>query len=153
MLLLCCFCLFVVVFFKITTFLAFSLNLGHHFLIFNKNSLNLVLHCTETHRKTSNFYMCLLNFISTYHFYFMQKIIYHLKRNWPRFSLPKFSRSSIYVITIVNLVILLFKLELLWVSVGPYFTTFNFFFSEEGLESIILSKSRNTHFPNLNSKS
>ena len=142
MLLLCCFCLFVVVFFNITTFLAFSLNLGHHFLIFNENSLNLVLHCTETHRKTSNFYMCLLNSISTYHFCFMQKIIYHLKRNWPRFSLPKFSGSSIYVITIVNLVILLFKLELLWVSVGPYFTTFNFFFFPRKVWRVLFSQNR-----------
>ena len=59
-------------------------------------------HFTETHRKTSNFYMCLLNFISTCYYCFIQKIIYHLKRNWPRFSLPKFCRISIYVITIVK---------------------------------------------------
>ena len=53
-------------------------------------------HFTETHRKTSNFD------ISTCHFCFMQKIIYYSKRNSPRFSLPKFCRCSIYVITIVN---------------------------------------------------
>ena len=47
--------------------------------------------------------MCLLNFISICHFCFIQKIIYHLKRHWPRFSLLKFCRSSIYLITIVKL--------------------------------------------------
>ena len=42
------------------------------------------------------------NFISTCHFCFIRKIIYHLKRNQPCFSLLKFCRSSIYVITIVK---------------------------------------------------
>ena len=60
-----------------------------------------IMYFTEIHRKTSNFDMCLLNFISICHFCFIQKIIHHLKINWPRFSLPKFCRSSIYVITIV----------------------------------------------------
>ena len=60
------------------------------------------LHLTETQRKTSNFDMYPLNFISTCHFCFIQKIIYHLIRNWARFSLPKFCRSSIYVITNVK---------------------------------------------------
>ena len=46
--------------------------------------------------------MCVLNFIFTCHFCFIKKIIYHLKRNFTRFSLPKFCRSSIYVITIVE---------------------------------------------------
>ena len=55
------------------------------------------VHFAETHRKTSNFDMCVLNFISTFHYCFIQKIIFHLKRNWPHFSLPKFCRSSIYV--------------------------------------------------------
>ena len=63
---------------------------------------HLSVHLKETHRITSNFDMCLLNFISTCHFCFIQKIIYYLKRNWPRFSLPKFCRSSIYAITIVK---------------------------------------------------
>ena len=46
--------------------------------------------------------MCLLSCISTCHLCFIQKIIYHFKRNWPRFSLQKFCRSSIYVITIIK---------------------------------------------------
>ena len=58
---------------------------------------------TVNHRKTSNFGMCLLNFIHTCHFCFIPKIIHHLKRNWPRFSLPEFCRSSIYVITVVKI--------------------------------------------------
>ena len=66
------------------------------------NFNNSIIHFTETHRKTSNFDMRLLNFISTCHSCFIQKIIYHLKRNWPRFSLLKFCRSSIYVITIAK---------------------------------------------------
>ena len=57
---------------------------------------------TETHSKTSNFNVNLLNLVSTCHFCLIQKIIYHLKRNWLRCSLPKFCRSSIYVITIVK---------------------------------------------------
>ena len=60
------------------------------------------VHFAETHRKTSNFDMCVLNFFSTCHLCFIQKIIYHLKRIWPRFSLPKFYCSSIYVITFVK---------------------------------------------------
>ena len=28
--------------------------------------------------------------------------MYHLQRDWPRFSLPRFSRSSIYVINIIK---------------------------------------------------
>ena len=59
-------------------------------------------HFTEIHRKTSNFDMCLLSFISTCYFCFMKKIIYYFKRNWLRFNLPKFCCSSIYVITIVK---------------------------------------------------
>ena len=43
--------------------------------------------------------MNLLNLISTCHF--LSHTI-DLKRNWPRFSLPKFCRSGIYVITIVK---------------------------------------------------
>ena len=84
---------------------------------------NSNIHFTETHRKTSNFDMCLLNFISTCHFCFIQKIIYHLKRNWPRFRLPKFFRSSIYVIIIVKFSnspiqnVFNFLIELLWISV------------------------------------
>ena len=80
------------------------------------------LHFTETHRKTSNFDMCLLNFISTC-LCFIQKLIYHLKRNWPRFSLPKICRSSIYVIAIVKFsnrpiqIYSIFLSELLWISV------------------------------------
>ena len=58
----------------------------------------------RNHVKTSNFDICLLNFISTCHFCLIQKIIHHLKRNWPRFSLPKFFSSSIYVITIVKII-------------------------------------------------
>ena len=54
------------------------------------------VHSTETHRKTSNFD------ISTCHFCLIQKIICYLKRNQPRFSLPKFYRCSIYVIAIVK---------------------------------------------------
>ena len=46
--------------------------------------------------------MCLLSCVSTCHLCFIQKIIYHFKRNWPRFSLPKFCRSSFYVITIIK---------------------------------------------------
>ena len=65
---------------------------------YNKSTI----HFTETHRKTSNFDMCLLNFISTCRFCFIQKIIYHLKRNWPCFSLLKFCSSSLYVINIVE---------------------------------------------------
>ena len=38
------------------------------------------VHFAETHRKTSNFDMCVFNFISTCHFCFIQKIIYHLKK-------------------------------------------------------------------------
>ena len=71
-------------------------------LIVNKSYGTLIEHFTVTRRKTSNFDMCLLNLISIYHFCFIQKIFYHLKRNWPRFSLSKFCRSSIYVITIVK---------------------------------------------------
>ena len=56
----------------------------------------------ETHGKTSNFDICVLDFIFTCHFCFIKKIIYHLKRNFTRFSLPKFCRSSNYVITIVE---------------------------------------------------
>ena len=52
--------------------------------------------------KTSNFNMCLLNFIFTCHFRFIQKIIYHSKRNLPRFSLMKFCCISIYFIAIVK---------------------------------------------------
>ena len=70
--------------------------------IVDTNFNNSIIHFTETHRKTSNFDLCLLNFISTCHSCFIRKIIYHLKRNWPRFSLPKFCRSSIYVITIAK---------------------------------------------------
>ena len=62
----------------------------------------LEYHFTETHRKTSDFDMYFLNFTSTCLFCFIQKIIYDLKRNWPRFSFPKFCPSSIYVITIVK---------------------------------------------------
>ena len=61
-----------------------------------------MVHFTETHRKTSSFGMYLLNIISTCHFCFIQKIIYHLKKNWSCFSLLKSCRSSIYVITIVK---------------------------------------------------
>ena len=43
-----------------------------------------------------------LNFISPWHCCFIQKIIYHLKGKWPRFSLQKFCRSSFFVITIVK---------------------------------------------------
>ena len=43
--------------------------------------------------KTSNFDMCILNFIYTYHFRFIKKNIYHLKRDWPYFRLLKFSRK------------------------------------------------------------
>ena len=46
--------------------------------------------------------MCLLNFIYTSNFCLIQKVIYHLQKNWPYCSLPKFCRSSIYVITIVK---------------------------------------------------
>ena len=46
--------------------------------------------------------MCLLNLILIYLFCFIQKIIHLLKRNWPHFSLPKFCRSNIYVITIAK---------------------------------------------------
>ena len=83
----------------------FSFDNLTHVVFWTKGELvfkNQLKHFTETHRKTSNFDMCLLNFISTCHFCFIQKIFYHLKRNWPRFSLPKFCRSNIYVITIVK---------------------------------------------------
>ena len=63
----------------------------------------MIKHFTETHRKTSNFDICLLNFSSTCHFFFTENIIYHLKRNWSRFSLRQFCYSSIYIIYIVKL--------------------------------------------------
>ena len=62
----------------------------------------LTYHFTVSHRKTSNFDICLLKFIFTCHFCLIQKIIYYLKRNWPFFSLPKFCCSSIYIITVVT---------------------------------------------------
>ena len=42
--------------------------------------INLLIHFTVSHRKTSNFNMCFLDFISTCHFRLLQKIIYHLKK-------------------------------------------------------------------------
>lgn len=66
-------------------------------------------HFTATHRQTSNFYI-FVDFIYICHFCFIQKIIYHLKRNRPRFSLPKFCRNSICVIIIEKLVKGLFKI-------------------------------------------
>ena len=56
--------------------------------------------------KTSNFYMCLLDFIYT--------CIYHLKRNRYRFSLPKFGCSNSFVIAIVEFS----NRHILWISIA-----------------------------------
>ena len=61
-----------------------------------------VVHFTETHRKTPNFNVSLLNLISTCHFLSHIKDYISFKKKRGRFSLPKFCRSSIYVITIVK---------------------------------------------------
>ena len=45
--------------------------------------------------------MCLLNFIYTCNVCLTAKIMHHLQRNWPCFSLPKFCRSNIHI-TIVK---------------------------------------------------
>ena len=55
------------------------------------------VHFSESHRKASNFDVYRLHLSLLFH----QKIIYHLKENWPSFSLSVF-RSSNYVITIVK---------------------------------------------------
>ena len=73
--------------------------------------MNMNIHFTVTHRKTSNFYMRLLDFIYTCQFCISFKIdkisfcfsyIYRLKRNRSRFSLLKFCRSRIHIIAIVK---------------------------------------------------
>ena len=72
-----------------------------------------------------------LDFICTCHLCFMQKIMYHLKRNWPCFCLLKLYRSSIYSPLLQYLATDLFKTystslsKLLWISVNwAYQTSF-----------------------------
>ena len=72
-----------------------------------------------------------LDFICTCHLCFTQKIMYHLKRNWPCFYLLKLCRSSIYSPLLQYLATDLFKTystflsKLLWISVKwAYQTSF-----------------------------
>ena len=60
---------------------------------FVTNNIFLLLMFTVTHRKTSNFDMCLQKFSYTCHFCFIWKIMYHIKRNCLHFNCPQ--RTSI----------------------------------------------------------
>ena len=103
------------------------LALRHHYYSFTWRTFRNVHTFTETHAKTSNFDT------STCHFSFKQKIIYYLKKNYPRFS---YQSSTVVAFTsslLYNLVIGLFKIysiflrELLQISLKCTTQTLNFF--------------------------
>ena len=84
------------------TLLVSPVNKSFLFFCLSDISLNLSISFSKNFAITLNLaknnliFTCLLNFIYTCHFCFIKNNIYHLKRNWPHFRLPKFCCNSIY---------------------------------------------------------